>query len=156
MVDEPMASVDVVHTDSVFIDTPGKASGRGLVDVTAAVAGVVAASGAQVGLCTVFLHHTSASLIVQENADPDVTRDLEAFLARLVRDGDPLFTHVDEGPDDMSAHVRAALTATSLGLPVAGGRLDLGTWQAVYLWEHRSQPHRRRLSVVVIGSKGAA
>lgn len=126
--------------------------GRGLVDVTAQVAALVQASGVVDGLCTIFVHHTSASLLVSENADPAVRRDLDAFFARLVQDGDPLFRHTDEGPDDMSAHVRSALTATSLGVPVAAGRLDLGQWQAVYLWEHRHAPHARRLSVVVVAA----
>jgi len=125
--------------------------GRAIVDVGAEVGAIVADSGVADGLCTVFVHHTSASLLIQENADADVRRDLEAWFSRLVVDGDPLFRHRDEGPDDMSAHVRATLTATSLSIPVAAGRLDLGRWQAVYLWEHRDGPHERRLSVVVIG-----
>jgi secondary thiamine-phosphate synthase enzyme len=135
----------VILRESFHVDTPGKA----LVDVTARVDAVVKSSGVQDGLCTVFVHHTSASLLINENADPDVRRDLEAWLSRLVVDGDPIFRHTDEGPDDMSAHVRAALTATTLSIPVAGGRCDLGTWQAIYLWEHRSAPHKRRISVVV-------
>ena len=102
------------------------------------------------GLCLVFLLHTSASLIVCENADPDVRRDLEAWLARAVPDGDPLYRHVAEGPDDMSAHVRAALTQTSITLPVAGGKLELGTWQGLYLYEHRFAPQRRRISVTLL------
>lgn len=124
---------------------------RGLTDITGAVDRVVRASGVEAGLCHVFLHHTSASLVVQENADPAVQRDLEAWMRRLVRDGDPLFTHTAEGPDDMSAHVRSVLTATSLTLPVRAGRLDLGTWQAVYLWEHRERAGGRRLTVSVWG-----
>jgi secondary thiamine-phosphate synthase enzyme len=107
----------------------------------------VRASGKRDGLCTVFVRHTSASLVIQENADPSARRDLEAFLARLVPEGDPLFRHVTEGPDDMPAHVRAALTATSLSIPIAGGRLALGTWQGVYLWEHRRRPSERSLVV---------
>lgn len=146
-----MSAVDVVHNGSLTIATPG----RGFVDVSAAVDAVVVQSGAHSGLCTVFVHHTSASLLVQENADPAVRKDLESFFARLVKDGDPLFTHTDEGPDDMSAHVRSTLTATSLGLPIRGGHLDLGTWQAIYLWEHRHKAHQRRLSVVVIGTKAS-
>ncbi len=97
-----------------------------------------------------FIHHTSASLIINENADAQVRRDLEAFLARLVPDGDPLFHHVDEGPDDMPAHVRTVLTQTSITIPIIEGRLALGTWQAVYLWEHRTAPHRRRVTVTVL------
>jgi secondary thiamine-phosphate synthase enzyme len=126
--------------------------GRGFVDVGADVDAIVADSGVEDGLCTVFVHHTSASLLIQENADPDVRRDFEAWFARLVTDGDALFRHRDEGDDDMSAHIRAALTATSLGIPIARGRLDLGRWQAIYLWEHRTSPHERRLSVVVVGA----
>jgi secondary thiamine-phosphate synthase enzyme len=125
--------------------------GRGTYDITRDVAGIVGASRAREGLATVFIHHTSASLIICENADPSVRRDLDAFAARLVPDGDPLFEHDDEGPDDMPAHVRSVLTQTSIGIPIAGGALALGTWQGVYLWEHRTSPHRRRVSVTVIG-----
>lgn len=126
-------------------------TGRGLLDLTARVRAVVAKSTVKDGLATVFVHHTSASLLINENADRAVQHDLEAWMSRLVADGDPLFTHTDEGPDDMSAHVRSALTQSSLGVPVANGQLDLGTWQAIYLWEHRHRPHRRRVSVVVLG-----
>jgi secondary thiamine-phosphate synthase enzyme len=120
-------------------------------DVTSEVARFVERSGVREGLCALFILHTSASLIVCENADPLVQRDLEAWLARAVPDGDPLFQHVAEGPDDMPAHVRAALTQTSITLPVAGGRLELGTWQGIYLYEHRLSPHRRRISVTLVG-----
>jgi secondary thiamine-phosphate synthase enzyme len=120
-------------------------------DVTSEVARFVERSGLREGLCALFILHTSASLLVCENADPLVQRDLEAWLARAVPDGDPLFHHVAEGPDDMPAHVRAALTQTSLTLPVAGGRLELGTWQGIYLYEHRLAPHRRRISVTLVG-----
>lgn len=123
--------------------------GQGLSDITARVQAVVAQSGVRQGLCTVFVQHTSASLVVQENADPAVQRDLQAWLSRLVPEGDALYTHVEEGPDDMPAHVKAALTQTSIGIPVIGGRLALGTWQGLYLWEHRRAPHRRRVVVVV-------
>lgn len=126
-------------------------SGRSLVELTSEVQRAVADSGIREGLCTVFLHHTSASLIINENADPDVLRDLEAFFSRLVKDGDSLFLHTAEGPDDMPSHVRAALTQSSLSIPVHRGRCDLGTWQGIYLWEHRHRPHRRRLSVTVLG-----
>jgi secondary thiamine-phosphate synthase enzyme len=122
---------------------------RGLQDVTQQVAEVVQGSGIEEGLCHLFIHHTSASLVIQENADVDVQIDLERFLSRLVVDGDPLFTHVDEGPDDMPAHVKAALTAASLVIPVENGRLSLGTWQGIYLWEHRSRGNSRRLTVTV-------
>jgi secondary thiamine-phosphate synthase enzyme len=124
---------------------------RGLTEVTGAVRGAVRASGVREGLCTVFIMHTSASLVVQENADPSVRRDLEAFLSRLVPDGDPIFTHVDEGDDDMSAHVKSALLKTSEQIPVQGGELALGTWQGLYVWEHRSGRHRRQVAVHVIG-----
>ena len=124
---------------------------RGLTEVTEEVSQAVAASGVREGLCTVFIRHTSASLVIQENADPAVRRDLEAFLSRLVPDGDPLFTHDAEGPDDMPSHVKAALTRTSEQIPVTGGRLALGTWQALYVWEHRARPHQRRLLVTVQG-----
>jgi secondary thiamine-phosphate synthase enzyme len=126
--------------------------GRGTTDLTAELDGLVADSGVDVGQATVFVHHTSASLLVNENADPTVRRDLEAWMARAVPDGDPLFAHDAEGPDDMPAHVRTMLAGSSLVLPVNGGRLDLGTWQGVYLWEHRARPHRRRVSVTVIGA----
>jgi secondary thiamine-phosphate synthase enzyme len=124
---------------------------RGLTEVTGAVRGAVRASGVREGLCTVYIMHTSASLVVQENADPSVRRDLEAFLSRLVPDGDPIFTHVDEGDDDMSAHVKSALLKTSEQIPVQGGDLALGTWQGLYVWEHRSGRHRRQVAVHVIG-----
>ena len=135
------------HAQTLTIATRG----RGLSEITAEVQEVVRASGVDVGLCTVFVHHTSASLVINENADPNVRRDLDAFLTRLVRDGDPAFRHTEEGPDDMSAHVRVALTQTSLGIQIRGGRCDLGTWQGVYLWEHRTSPHNRRITVTVVG-----
>jgi secondary thiamine-phosphate synthase enzyme len=125
--------------------------GRGTYDITREVAGVVSASRAQSGLATVFIHHTSASLIICENADPDVRRDLETFAAKLVPDGDRMFTHDAEGDDDMPAHVRTVLTQTSIGIPIISGELGLGTWQGLYLWEHRTSPHRRTVSVTVIG-----
>lgn len=125
-------------------------TGRGTYDVTREVARAVPRELA-CGLAVVFCHHTSASLIVSENADPVVRADLERFLARLVPDGDRLFAHTDEGPDDMPAHVRTVLTQTSLTIPIADGRLALGTWQGLYLWEHRAAPHRRRLSVTIVG-----
>jgi secondary thiamine-phosphate synthase enzyme len=124
---------------------------RGLNEVTGAVARVLEASGIREGLCTVFIRHTSASLVIQENADPAVQRDLEAFLSRLVPEGDPLYTHVAEGDDDMPSHVRSALTRTSEQIPVRGGRLLLGTWQGLYVWEHRLASHRRELAVHVVG-----
>jgi secondary thiamine-phosphate synthase enzyme len=124
---------------------------RGLNEVTAEVERVVEASGIREGLCTVFVRHTSASLVIQENADPAVQRDLEAFLSRLVPEGDRLYTHTAEGDDDMPSHVKAALTRTSEQVPIQAGRLLLGTWQGLYVWEHRRAPHRRELAVHVIG-----
>lgn len=125
--------------------------GRGTTEVTSEVQDAVARSGIADGLCTVFIHHTSASLIINENADPDVQRDLDAFLSRLVPDGDALYVHTMEGPDDMPAHVRTALTQTSLSIPVSGGRCALGTWQGIFLWEHRHREHQRRVTVTVVG-----
>ena len=125
--------------------------GRGIYDITRDVARLVAESRAQEGLATLWIAHTSASLIVCENADPSVRADLEAFVARLVPDGDRLFTHDAEGDDDMPAHVRSVLTQTSIGIPLARGKLVLGTWQGLYLWEHRKAPHDRRLTLSVIG-----
>ena len=127
-------------------------NGQGLTDITDKVAAVVRAGSVRGdGLVTVFIRHTSASLIIQENADRAVQNDLEAFLARLVPEGDPLWTHTAEGLDDMPAHVKSALTATSLGIPLVGGVMALGTWQGIYLWEHRSHPHRREVVVSVLG-----
>ena len=124
-------------------DLDVRTGGRGTLDVTRDVEQCVRASGVDVGTCTVFVHHTSASLIVCENADPTVRRDLEAWLARAVPDGDRLFRHTAEGPDDMPAHVRSALTLTSVSIPVRDGAPALGTWQGIYLYEHRRRPHRR-------------
>ena len=124
--------------------------GRGTYEITSAVAAI--AQKSREGLATVFVHHTSASLLICENADSDVRRDLEAFMARLVPDGDRLFTHDAEGPDDMPAHVRTVLTQTSIGVPIFDGKLALGTWQGIYLWEHRTSPHQRRVSVTVVGA----
>ncbi len=125
--------------------------GRGLVDITRAVTAWVAQSGLETGLLTLFVRHTSASLLIQENADPDVRGDLDRFFARLVPDGDALYRHQDEGPDDMPAHVRTALTAVQLSIPLADGRLVLGTWQGIYLWEHRLRAHRRDVAVHLLG-----
>ena len=125
--------------------------GRGLLEVTGQVAAWIAANKCRHGLLTLHLRHTSASLLIQENAEPDVRRDLDAFFARLVRDGNPLFMHTAEGDDDMAAHIRTALTAVNLCLPVHDGRLTLGTWQGIYLWEHRKSPHRRHIAMQFIG-----
>ena len=125
-------------------------SGRGLIDITAEVARIAAQYASGPGLCNVFIRHTSASLIVCENADAAVVRDLERFFSRLVVDGDPLFEHDAEGPDDMPAHVRSVLTATSLSMPIDRGRLLLGTWQGIFLWEHRHSGQTRSVTVTVI------
>lgn len=127
------------------------ARGRGLYDFTAEVARWLAESGIRDGLLTLFVRHTSASLLVQENADPDVLGDLERFLARLVPENDPLYRHTQEGPDDMPAHIRAALTQTQLSVPVRAGRMVLGTWQGIYLFEHRRASHRRQVAAHLIG-----
>jgi len=124
---------------------------RGLTDITSAVRGVVRTGRFREGLCTVFIRHTSASLVIQENADPAVQQDLEAYLSRLVQDGDPLFTHADEGDDDMPSHVKAALLKTSEQIPIRDGDLALGTWQGLYVWEHRTRRHTRELVVHVLG-----
>lgn len=136
------------HSENLRLQTRGRA----LLDITDAVQAIVRRSEVDSGLCTVFVHHTSASLIVSENADPDVRRDLEAYIGRLVPDGDPRYLHDAEGPDDMAAHIRSVLTLTSISIPVARGRADLGTWQGVYLWEHRYANHERRLTVTILGA----
>ena len=125
--------------------------GRGTYDLSEQVAAVVRSSRVRTGLCHVFVQHTSASLMLCENADPTVRRDLEAFLSRLVPDGDPIYQHTAEGADDMPAHVRTVLTHSGLTIPVSGGRCALGVWQGIYLWEHRQAPHHRRVSVTVNG-----
>jgi len=122
-------------------------SGRGLHEITAEITDIVSSSGLDEGLCTVFVRHTSASLTIQENADPSARMDLENWLERLVPENDPLYTHTAEGTDDMPSHIKAALTSTSLGIPIVGGRLALGTWQGIFLWEHRTSPKSRRLVV---------
>ncbi len=127
--------------------------GRGSYLITQEIQGYVAEAGIRTGIAQVFVHHTSASLMLCENADPEVRADLERFMARLAPDGDPLFRHDDEGPDDMPAHVRTLLTGSTLSLPVTGGRCALGTWQGIYLWEHRTAAHRRRITVTVYGEQ---
>lgn len=134
------------HAETLLISTPG----RGSVSLTSEVQRVVRESGAEAGICSVFVHHTSASLMICENADPDVRRDLDSFLARLVPDGDPSFRHIAEGPDDMPAHIRSILTQASLSIPIDSRRCDLGTWQGIYLLEHRTAPHQRRVTVSVL------
>jgi secondary thiamine-phosphate synthase enzyme len=138
-----------MHTSQARFEVAS--GGRGTTNITRQVQDAVRASGIRTGLCHVFVRHTSASLMLCENADPTVRRDLEAFLARLVPDGDPLFHHTDEGPDDMPSHVRAILTNMDLTLPVSDGRCALGTWQGVFLYEHRSHRQRRELIVTVQG-----
>lgn len=140
------ASEPVTRRQNLVVQTPG----RGFVEITGQLQDAVGDSGVRDGLCHCFIHHTSASLLVMENADPAVLRDLETFAQRIAPDGDPDFIHVAEGPDDMPAHVRSAFTQTSLTLPVADGRCDLGTWQGVFVWEHRHAPHRRRVTLTVI------
>lgn len=121
--------------------------GQGLHEITDRVALEVRGSGLREGLCTLFLRHTSASLTIQENADPSARRDLETWLHRLVPENDPLYTHTSEGPDDMPAHIKAALTATSLSIPILRGKLVLGTWQGIFLWEHRHRRGRREIAI---------
>lgn len=135
------------HQETLELKTPG----RGLHEVTRDVEAVVARSGVATGLCVVFCPHTSASLLLNENADPDVKTDLLAWLERLAPDGDPRYVHDAEGPDDMAAHLRTAIGRASETIPVSGGRLALGTWQGIYLAEHRTRSHRRRLVVHVSG-----
>ena len=142
--------MSLVHQRTLEIPT----NGRGLTDVTREVAAIVAASGVASGLCSIFIQHTSASLVIQENADPAVLRDLERWLAKLAPEGSH-YEHEDEGPDDMPGHLRSAITRTGETVPIAGGRMALGTWQAIYLWEHRSAHHTRRLVVTVMGAARA-
>ena len=137
----------MISEHTITIETRG----RGTYNLTAAIDDAVRRSGLRIGLCHCFVQHTSASLILCENADPQVRRDLEAFMARLVPDGDPLFDHTDEGPDDMPAHVRSILTKMDLTLPIRDGRPALGTWQGIYLYEHRSHPHHRRVLLTLVG-----
>ena len=135
-----------MHQESLKVLT----NGRSIIDITEKVNAIVNQSKSPSGLCNVFVHHTSASLFINENADPDVQGDLERFFTRLVPDGDPIYHHVEEGPDDMSAHVRSVLTATSLNIPVKDGHCDLGTWQGIYLWEHRSGSRQRKITISIL------
>ena len=136
-----------ITTKNIVIDT----ARAGLYEFTDTVREFVQTAGIKTGLLNVFVQHTSASLLIQENADPEVCRDLERFFQRLVPYGDPLFRHTSEGPDDMPAHVRAALTATSLNIPIQNGKVLLGTWQGIYLYEHRTSPHRRQVVLHAMG-----
>jgi secondary thiamine-phosphate synthase enzyme len=137
----------VIRQSDIKITTEG----RGAYDLTDRVQSAVRESGIATGMCNVFIRHTSASLMICENADPAVLDDLEAFMSRLVPDGDPMFSHTAEGPDDMPAHIRSVLTQSDLNIPVREGRCALGTWQGVYLWEHRYRPHRREIIFTVSG-----
>lgn len=137
----------MVHQQNLIVATRG----RGTYDITQEIHDVVENAGIVTGLCSVFVHHTSASLILCENADPSVRADLEMIMQRLAPDGDPDYRHHLEGPDDMPAHIRSILTGSSLSLPVTAGRLVLGTWQGVFLWEHRTSGHRRQLTVTLCG-----
>ena len=132
---------------TITIDTPG----RGSIDITREVSDVLRASGINRGTCHVFIHHTSASLMITENADSNVRRDLDNYIARLVQDGDPAYLHDQEGPDDMAAHIRSVLTQTEITVPVNSGRLALGTWQGLFLWEHRFRAHRRNITITLNG-----
>jgi secondary thiamine-phosphate synthase enzyme len=136
-----------IHSESIKIPT----SGRGTIEITPEIRSCVAASGIDGGLCNIFVHHTSASLIVCENADPTVRADLERFMANIAPDGSSMFQHTAEGPDDMPAHVRSVLTQTTISVPVRNGRCAFGTWQGVYLWEHRSAAHSREVTVTTMG-----
>ena len=135
----------MIYQESFTVNTQG----RGSYEITQKIQKIVAAHNIDVGMCHVFVHHTSASLMLCENADPTVRTDLDAFMAHLVPDGDPLFEHTMEGPDDMPAHVRTVLTQTELNIPVSGSSCMLGTWQGVYLWEHRVHHHQRKITVTV-------
>ena len=128
-----------------------KSLGRGTTNITRDIQELVAESGVSTATCHVFVQHTSASLMLCENADPDVRHDLETFMQHLVPDGDPMFRHQDEGPDDMSAHIRTVLTNPDLTVPISGAQCDLGIWQGIYLWEHRTHQQRRRIIVTIIG-----
>ena len=136
------------HTDSFSVQTQGK----GTYEITGAVERIVRESGVRTGTATVFVQHTSASLVIYENADPSARVDLHAFFERLVPEGSDYFVHTDEGPDDMPSHLRMVLTRTSEVVPLAQGRLQLGTWQGIFLFEHRRQPHRRNVVVTVMGT----
>ena len=139
----------MVYQKQLIVQTKG----RGSYDISRQIEEAVFDAAIDTGLCHVFIHHTSASLMLCENADPTVRRDLEAFMQQLVPDGDPIFQHVDEGPDDMPAHVRSVITQSGLSIPVNRGRCALGTWQGIYLWEHRTQAYRRQITVTVYGER---
>lgn len=146
-----MTKLSHYHQRTIELGT----AGRGSIDITQHLSSIVNEAGIDSGLCHVFIHHTSASLMLCENADPDVRVDLETFMSKLVPDGDPMFVHTCEGADDMPAHVRSILTQSELTIPVVDQKLGLGTWQGAYLWEHRQIGHQRRLTVTVHGLKAA-
>ena len=129
-------------------------SGRATIEITREIEAVLRDTSISTGLCHLFIHHTSASLIITENADSNVQRDLENWMSRAVTDGDPEFVHDQEGPDDMAAHVRSLITQTEVSVPIQRGRLALGTWQGIFLWEHRYRPHQRRVTVTLLGEGG--
>ena len=141
----------MISQHQLQIDTRG----RGTYDLSADIQSAVKKSGVETGMCHVFIRHTSASLMLCENEDPAVMRDLDAFMSRQVPDGDPMFTHTAEGPDDMPAHVRSVLTQSDLNIPVQDGGCALGTWQGVYLWEHRLAPHQRTVLLTIQGEQGS-
>ncbi len=138
----------MIEQETISVQTQG----RETINITREVEQVLRTSKVTQGLCHVFVHHTSASLIITENADSDVRRDLENYIAKLVLDGDPAYRHDQEGPDDMAAHIRSVLTQSEITIPLQAGRLALGTWQGLFLWEHRYQAHRRNLTVTLTGS----
>jgi len=137
----------MIKQEEIVIST----GGRGTYDLSQQIQQAVQASGINTGICHIFIRHTSASLMVCENADPAVMRDLESYMSRQVPDGDPMFTHTAEGPDDMPSHVRSILTQTDLNVPVSDGQCALGTWQGIYLWEHRYAAHRRKIVLTISG-----
>ena len=141
---------NIYHQEQYRIDTLGRSS----IEISQRLHAAVDSAGVLNGLCHVFIHHTSASLMICENAASEVRDDLESFFSRLILDGDPLFSHTDEGADDMPAHIRSVLTQTELSIPIIAGRLALGTWQGVYLWEHRTSPHLRDISITIHGLGG--
>lgn len=139
---------------AVFQSTvPVSTRGKGTVEVSDLLQAVILESGFKAGIASIFCHHTSCSLVLMENADPSARRDLENYMERLVPENDPHFTHTFEGPDDMPSHIKMALTRSSENIPFTGGRLSLGTWQGLFLWEHRGMPHQRKLTVTLIGDK---
>jgi secondary thiamine-phosphate synthase enzyme len=137
----------MVFQQEILISTPG----RSTTNITSEIQNLVAQSGIRIGTCHIFVQHTSASIMLCENADPDVRRDLETYMKHIVPDGDPMFLHQDEGPDDMSAHIRTVLTNPDLTVPVSAGQCSLGIWQGIYLWEHRTHKYQRRVIITIQG-----